>query len=110
MCGILGEVTARGEAVALTDDQAERWLGELDHRGPDGRGLWRAENVLLGHTRLAVRDPRNGAAAQPITTPCGRFALVYNGELYNDAELRRSLNSEVLGATRGAGFQTTCDA
>ena len=110
MCGILGEVTARGEAVGLTDEQAERWLGELDHRGPDGRGLWRGENVLLGHTRLAVRDPRNGAAAQPITTPCGRYALVYNGELYNDAELRASLETAVLQATGGAGFQTACDA
>ncbi len=110
MCGILGEVTARGEAVGLTDAQAERWLAELDHRGPDGRGLWRGENVLLGHTRLAVRDPRNGAAAQPITTPCGRYALVYNGELYNDAELRASLEPAVLQATGGAGFQTACDA
>ncbi len=110
MCGILGEVTARGEAVGLTDEQAERWLLELDHRGPDGRGLWRGENVLLGHTRLAVRDPRNDAAAQPITTPCGRYALAYNGELYNDAELRASLEPEVLLATGGAGFRTTCDA
>ncbi len=96
--------------MRLTDVQAERWLDELDHRGPDGRGLWRGENVLLGHTRLAVRDPRNGAAAQPITTACGRYALVYNGELYNDAELRVSLEPAVLEATGGAGFQTACDA
>ena len=110
MCGILGELAPRGEAVGLTDGQAERWLAELDHRGPDGRGTWRAENVLLGHTRLAIRDPRNEAARQPMVTPCGRFALAYNGELYNDAELRRQLEPGVRAATGGAGFETRCDA
>lgn len=110
MCGILGEVTARGEAVPLTDGQAERWLDELDHRGPDGRGVWRGQNVLLGHTRLAIRDPRNEAAAQPIVTPCGRYALAYNGELYNDDALRAELEPEVRAATGGAGFRTRCDA
>ncbi|MEM9380778.1 MAG: asparagine synthase (glutamine-hydrolyzing) [Planctomycetota bacterium] len=110
MCGIVGEVTAPGEPSALTDAAAEAWLERLAHRGPDGRGLWREENVLLGHTRLAVRDPESAAAAQPIATPCGRYVLAYNGELYDDAALRRSLLPEVQRRTGGRGFVTSCDA
>ncbi|MEM1451937.1 MAG: asparagine synthase (glutamine-hydrolyzing) [Planctomycetota bacterium] len=110
MCGIVGEVTAQGDASALTDAGAEAWLDRLAHRGPDGRGLWREENVLLGHTRLAVRDPESAAAAQPIATPCGRYVLAYNGELYDDAALRAELLPEVQRRTGGRGFVTTCDA
>ena len=110
MCGILGEITAQGAAVDLTQAQAESWLERLAHRGPDGRGQWRARNVFLGHTRLAVRDPGNAGAAQPMVTPCGRFALVYNGELYNDAQVRASLEPVVRSRTSGRGFTTTCDA
>lgn len=96
--------------MGLPDGEVERWLDHLEHRGPDGRGVWRAENVLLGHTRLAVRDPHNDGSAQPIVTPCGRFALAYNGELYNDTEVRARIEARVLARTAGRGFATRCDA
>ena len=71
----------------------------------------RAEGAaLLGHTRLAVRDPGAPGAAQPMVSPCGRWVLVYNGELYEDAALRAALGPEVQAATGGAGFETRCDA
>ena len=78
----------------------------METRGPDGRGLWIEENVALAHRRLAVLDPSD-AGSQPMTTPDGRYRLLYNGELYNDAELRRELLE--TGEVRG-GFRGDCDA
>ena len=62
----------------------------LAHRGPDGAGLWREGAVLLGHRRLAVVDT-TPAGAQPMVSADGAIALVYNGELYNDAALRATI-------------------
>ncbi len=47
--------------------------------------------VALGHTRLSIIDLEGGA--QPLRSPCGRFALVANGEIYNHIELRDELRS-----------------
>ena len=77
----------------------------MERRGPDGAGLFVRENVAFGHRRLAVIDT-SSAGRQPMTTPDGRFHLVYNGELYNDAELRAELLA--LGAVPG-GFRSDCD-
>lgn len=106
MCGIVGAIAGAGREPRLTDRQLEAWRDTLAHRGPDGGGRWRAEQVALGHRRLAVRD-LSGAAAQPMVAPGGRRALVYNGELYNDAELRRELAPV---AAKYGGFRTTSDA
>ncbi len=75
----------------------------MTHRGPDGSGLLFAGGVGLGHRRLAVID-RSSAGDQPMVTRDGRHALVYNGELYNDAELRKAL------ADAGVRFRSTSDA
>lgn len=63
------------------------------HRGPDGAGLWRGGHVVLAHRRLAVVD-LSPEAAQPMLTRDGRSSVVYNGELYNDHELRDELVKE----------------
>ena len=57
----------------------------LAHRGPDGAGIERFDDGLLVHRRLAVIDP-TPAGRQPMR--CGEGWLVYNGEVYNDGELR----------------------
>ena len=106
MCGILGIVAPRG-ARPTPDDRAIMALRDrMIHRGPDGAGLWRHENCALAHRRLAVMDP-SPAGAQPMIAPddagSPRLALVYNGELYNDAELRAGLRE------RGVTFSTGCD-
>lgn len=76
----------------------------LVHRGPDGGGLWRdpAGRAVLGHRRLRVLDP-DIRADQPMVHD-GGVVLVYNGEVYNFAELRRQLQSE------GEDFRTTGDS
>ena len=75
----------------------------LAHRGPDDAGLHRPRpHVALAHRRLSVIDP-SPAGHQPMTRPDGS-SLVYNGELYNDAELRDHLRRAI-----GTEFATHCD-
>ena len=70
-------------------------------RGPDDAGLLLRGNVALAHRRLAIRDL--SAGKQPIVSEDGQTALVYNGELYNDRELRTELQQI------GVKFKTRCD-
>lgn len=108
MCGILGIATTVGRPSSVSDREIERLRDLMEHRGPDGAGLWRRRNIALAHRRLAVIDP-SPAGAQPMLTAAdpdtgeARFAIVYNGELYNDGELRRELGA------RGVRFRSTCD-
>ncbi len=91
MCGIAGIVRFDGttpdpHAVAAMTDA-------LMHRGPDGSGTWTNANVALGHRRLKIID-LSEAASQPMLSPDGRFALVFNGEIYNFRELRVTLEAQ----------------
>jgi asparagine synthase (glutamine-hydrolysing) len=94
MCGICGMVDFRGAPVV--PDVLRRMTDALAHRGPDGRGVFIDGGVGLGHRRLAILD-LTPAGRQPMTTPDGRFTLVYNGEVYNYRELRAELERQ--GAT-----------
>ncbi|MEM8758470.1 MAG: asparagine synthase (glutamine-hydrolyzing) [Planctomycetota bacterium] len=90
MCGFLGAIGPR-----LPDDAAIIAGREMmRHRGPDDAGLWRCDDAVLGHRRLAVIDP-GPSGHQPMVSDDGLAALAYNGELYNDAELRGSLGVPV---------------
>jgi asparagine synthase (glutamine-hydrolysing) len=68
----------------------------LHHRGPDAGGVWvdPAARVALGHRRLSILD-LSPAGSQPMLSASGRFALSYNGEIYNFRALRAEL--EPLG-------------
>ncbi len=83
MCGIAG-IMMRG-ARAPQAPAVERLLAALAHRGPDGNGTVVRDNVALLQTRLAIVDLATGD--QPMFTPRGT-ALVANGEIYNNPELR----------------------
>jgi asparagine synthase (glutamine-hydrolysing) len=65
----------------------------LAHRGPDSRGIWydAARGVGLGHRRLSIRD-LSPAGAQPMTSSCGRYVIVYNGEVYSHDEIGSDLD------------------
>ena len=66
---------------------------ELDHRGPDGKGLFAAAGVALGFRRLAIIDLTD-AGNQPFASEDGSLQLVHNGEIYNSVELRRELEAK----------------
>ncbi len=88
MCGISGIVRFDGGALAALP-RARAMRSRLRHRGPDGEGEAASEHAVLEHTRLALLDRAGGA--QPMSTPDGRYTLVYNGEVYNHGELRAEL-------------------
>lgn len=95
MCGIAGFLGGRHfppeEAVAI----ARRMADTVVHRGPDDGGVWFDGNVgvALAHRRLAVLDP-SPAGRQPMQSPSRRYVIVFNGEIYNHAELRHQLGTQ----------------
>lgn len=104
MCGIAGIVDFSGRPVAR--GIVARMTQALSHRGPDDEGVWLdpGGTVGLGHRRLAIRD-LSPAGHQPMHDASGRVSISYNGEIYNDAALRRELERE-----HGARFRSRCDA
>jgi len=88
VCGIAGIVRFDGGALAQLD-RARLMRSRMRHRGPDGEGEVVTADVVLQHTRLALLDRVGGT--QPMTTPDGRYTIVYNGEVYNHRELRAEL-------------------
>lgn len=94
MCGIAGFVGEGGR------DCLERMTRALAHRGPDAEGFHIDEKtgLHLGHRRLSIVDLTDGC--QPMQTLDGRFWIVFNGEIYNHAELRAELEK------KGHAFQT----
>jgi asparagine synthase (glutamine-hydrolysing) len=90
VCGI-GGVFSWSEASAFDATRTASDLSSaLAHRGPDGEGRFADRGLLFVHRRLAIIDPTPGGR-QPMTTPDGRYCLVYNGEIYNYRELRSDL-------------------
>ncbi len=102
MCGIAGAV---GEARRpVSAGQSSAALSRLSHRGPDSEGVWRDHGVWLGHRRLSVLD-LTPSGHQPMASSCGRFLIVFNGEIYNHAEIRREM--DVLGGVNWKGRSDT---
>jgi asparagine synthase (glutamine-hydrolysing) len=87
MCGILGFVGADN----ISDSLFTASIEQLAHRGPDARGHFRDDGIALGHLRLSIIDLSN-AANQPMHSHCGRYVMVYNGEVYNFKELHQQLS------------------
>ena len=83
MCGIAGIVSSRA-ARNSRSQMAQR----LQHRGPDGEGVWSEPGVALSHRRLAILD-FSDAGHQPMVF--GSHVLTYNGEIYNHERLRAAL-------------------
>lgn len=98
MCGIAGFVDG------FVPDLMARMNRLQAHRGPDGQGVFEnaKAGAALGHVRLAILDLTD-SAAQPMSTPDGRYVLVYNGEIYNFRELRTELEQD------GIHFRSTGD-
>ncbi len=88
MCGIVG-FTHQDRSVQSS--RIEGATASLVHRGPDQQGVYESKNVSLGAVRLSIIDLIGGE--QPMRSPDGDTILVYNGEVYNHAELRAELQS-----------------
>jgi asparagine synthase (glutamine-hydrolysing) len=105
MCGIAGLLLTRQDlAPERVIEQVQALCASMTHRGPDAGGVWSSsdQRCTLGHRRLAIidLDPRSN---QPMLTPDGHYAIVFNGEIYNYKELRRELEA------RGTRFRTESD-
>ena len=88
MCGIAGIHAPGAEADPRV---VAAMTARLAHRGPDGDGFFDAPGIALGMRRLAIIDPEHGH--QPLFNESGDVVVVFNGELYNHAELRRGLEA-----------------
>ncbi len=88
MCGIVGCLSNSPINVEMFISCRDR----MKHRGPDAAGLWHNQErtVLLGHRRLSIID-LSDTGRQPMTSLCGRFTIVFNGEIYNYKELKTEL-------------------
>ena len=105
MCGIAGLVAGRAKGAAdALGATAAAMADRLTHRGPDDSGVWTdAEaGIAFGHRRLSILD-LSTEGRQPMISACGRYVLVYNGEVYNFAALRDGLAAE------GAAFRGGSD-
>ena len=98
MCGIGAILDPAGPR---TPDAAQRMVGALRHRGPDGDAVRRIGPVALAHTRLAIIDVAGGD--QPLDSEDGAVTLIANGEIYNHLSLRARLEA------RGHRFATGSD-
>lgn len=92
MCGIAGILLASNAADPNSLDQIGQMMMALRHRGPDGEGLWtdREAGIALGHRRLAIVD-LSETGQQPMLSTSGRYAITFNGEIYNFRDLRLEL-------------------
>lgn len=107
MCGFVGFWQPEGFfkefALAIGESMGQR----IAHRGPDDSGIWFDEEagIVLTHRRLAIID-LSQAGHQPMVSACGRFILVFNGEIYNHRELRAELE-KLGGAPAWRGYSDT---
>ena len=96
MCGIVGVLRLTGAGFEIGRIYLERMRDTMAHRGPDGAGIWVSPDrrIGLGHRRLAIID-LSPQASQPMHDVSGKLTIVFNGEIYNHAQLRTEL--EALG-------------
>src|SRR6188768_274934 len=94
MCGITGFIQCKGCGCAELARRCQAMADSIAHRGPDADGVWVDPNfpIALGHRRLSIVD-LSAAGSQPMASANGRWITVYNGELYNTAELRTEIES-----------------
>jgi asparagine synthase (glutamine-hydrolysing) len=88
MCGIIGVFDVKTNVQSLRP-QVLDMAKKIRHRGPDWSGIYCGNNVLMAHERLAIVDPQSGG--QPLYSDDKTLVLAVNGEIYNHAEIRKTL-------------------
>ncbi len=118
MCGLTGFLDFR---ATLSGAESHRigleMASEISHRGPDSEGVWYDESagIVFAHRRLAIVD-LSSAGHQPMISWSSRFVIIYNGEIFNAAELRGRLGvmkgtsdtEIILEACEAWGVEATC--
>lgn len=89
MCGIVGIWSKN--SIKIQEQYIDNILEKQYHRGPDNSSKYSVDDITLGHNRLAIID-LNQNANQPFISNCGRYSIVFNGEIYNYIELKQNLN------------------
>jgi asparagine synthase (glutamine-hydrolysing) len=92
MCGITGFLSQ----TEIPSKWLERMTSKISHRGPDAQGFFFDEErkIGLGHRRLSILD-LSIAGNQPMTSPCGNYTIVFNGEVYNYPELKNEFLHDI---------------
>ncbi|HLO60079.1 MAG TPA: asparagine synthase (glutamine-hydrolyzing) [Bacteroidales bacterium] len=88
MCGISGIYSPSGSINGVISI-VSNMLAKIEYRGPDECGIYTNDQVTLGSVRLSIIDVKTGQ--QPLSTPDGKYWIVFNGEIFNYIELRQSL-------------------
>ncbi len=93
MCGVVGAFAFEYSTRKITRPYIIQMRDTMIHRGPDGGGVWISEDgrIGLGHRRLSIID-LSQAADQPMSNGDGSLTIVFNGEIYNHAEIRAELD------------------
>ena len=99
MCGIAGFVNLSPGSDSTV---LRRMIDAIAHRGPDDSGVYHDDWASLGHRRLSIIDT-SSAGHQPMTTEAGDSWIVYNGEIFNHADLRPALEQA------GHRYRSRCD-
>lgn len=86
MCGIAGTVGLQVDHTTVT-----QMMETMKRRGPDANGQFQKDHCLLLHSRLVIIDPDGGKQPMSLRFAGEDYTIVYNGELYNTAELRNLL-------------------
>ena len=89
MCGIAG-IFNRKESIA--PEQIKRMTDTMRHRGPDAEGFYIEDGLAFGHRRLSIID-LSVTANQPFEDHLGRYVIIFNGEIYNYAEIKPLLTN-----------------
>jgi len=95
MCGIGGFFAPEGQAGISLESIARDMAQKMVHRGPDDGGVWTdpSSGLALAHRRLAIID-LSSAGHQPMASSCGRYVIVFNGEIYNHLAMREELAAQ----------------
>jgi asparagine synthase (glutamine-hydrolysing) len=99
MCGLAGVAYAEPRGVSL--EMLARMAAAIRHRGPDGYGFLCTRQIGFAHVRLSIRDIEKGT--QPMSNEDNSVVVIFNGEIYNDSELRAEL------IRHGHRFRTASD-
>ena len=104
MCGITGIISLKDKKISRPETRIKRMTDMLTFRGPDYQGVYVSDDkkVAMGNTRLAISDPHN-PLPQPMKSRDNKYIINYNGEIYNDLDLRNSLQQ------KGIKFRSNLD-